>query len=149
LGNQALDLVVMTKVLARLAVEHFEALALSGAVDDMHQPRRLDRFALLIQEYARVIVFARGLLDVVEQLQRACLRGLVGGAGGLVGSAQRNQEHRSQGPASGRQRPAHPHAAARRGPTERLQLCDQRPAPPSNETCRTALGPAIWRWASR
>ena len=149
LGNQALHVFVVAQVFARLAIEDLEALALAGAVDDVHQTRRLDRLALLIHEYAGVVLLARSLLDAREQLDHviALLGGSgVGGARGVM-RGQKSGQKRSGEPAGAVGLPRG--SPSQHRPTGRKHKGHQRPAPTSNDTWRTALGPAIWRWASR
>ncbi|MNV57755.1 hypothetical protein D3C71_1501010 [compost metagenome] len=93
LGNQALHVIVVTQVFTRLAVQDLQALALSGAVQNVHQARGLDHFALLIHEDARIVLLARGLLDARQQLDDVIRgRGRIGGARRLMGRQKSGQK---------------------------------------------------------
>jgi len=89
LGDQALHVVVVTQVFARLAIKDLEAFALAGAVQNVHEARGLDHIALLIHEDAGVVLLARRLLDAREQLHDvfglAGRRGASGGCGTVRG----------------------------------------------------------------
>ncbi|KAG1450807.1 hypothetical protein G6F57_016317 [Rhizopus arrhizus] len=100
LGDQALHVFVVPQVFARLAIKNFQPFALAGAVQDVHQARRLDHLALLIHEDARVVLLARGLLDARQQLDHVvrCRRRVCGARGFVRG--QESGQKRGGEPAS-------------------------------------------------